>query len=317
MKSRTIKDNVTESYVPPETVRADPSPQKVISEHETEDNDSAIGTSSMKSNPAMSANNHTTDQQKSSPIPLPVGPPEHVRPGTVCATESEMRRRHELRYPSLQSSPFLQDCVRRHTPSALPTETKKLNVFERLSAPAPISYKPTARERTRARLSLSLSLGNARHDTLAFGQRREPGTRRDSLRSAFPTVLRAQREPEHKTIPLKRENTKIHLQNHKPSVHKQINNSHTKKLQENTVPATKLPPPIADSASEKSTSERKLHTSRQFEITPMGYDSRYAALKYDTPSPYPGDFEECELIQESRRKCQLWLAHQVALLTGS
>lgn len=317
MNKKNIKENITESCVPADEGHITPtSPdqsKQVTGQQKSDDNDSAIGTSSLRSHPLVNVETEVTHPRQPTP---PSTPPDRARSQTVCAfhtiTDDEIKQRHESRHPSFQPSQFAQDCIKKHLPFATPTNNKKLSVFERLSAPAPISYKPTARQRTRARLSLSLSVNNDKGGILAFGQRKEQGYRREGLKSAFPTILRTQRKEEYtkpKAIPNKT-TTKNSQPADKAVNQPTISTSYAKLEIAERQPT---PPGNSSSKSSKTGQGKPLHTQRQFQITPMGYDSRYMALKYDQPLYTDNDFDELEWIEHSKMKCQQWLAHQTIL----
>ncbi|XP_067936942.1 uncharacterized protein [Watersipora subatra] len=319
---KNIKENVTASQGPvtntksPSMEMDTPNPSLANKDQKTDDTDSAIGTGSMRSNPVI------VGEASASKTTSPMIPPDKSRPLPKrmfhVMTDEEIKERHESRHPSLRPSQFAQECIQRHMPlAAEPAQTKKQSVFERLSTPATISYKPTARQRARARLSLSLSHNTNKQSYLAFGQRREPGVRRDSLKSAFPTVLRSMKEEGNIRITGKTEiNKRIMINNNKPkhTGYPSLSKSYAK------LELCDKPPTPRDDYSDDSIAEvqgNRLHTARQFEITPMGYDSRYLALRYDQPLYSNKDFEECEIIQQSKEKCQQWLAQQTTILTNS
>jgi len=50
-----------------------------------------------------------------------------------------------------------------------------------------------------------------------------------------------------------------------------------------------------------------------FEITPMGYDSRYTALQYDNEATSDTEDERTNIIRAARLKCRHWLTGQLRL----
>jgi len=333
--------------------------------YQMHDHDSAIGTSSMKSQHMVTKEQSLSVEEMQIPADKPLveqsperntgaaqtlpkdefeGKSSGRRPATACANSPLSVGRKDVQ-DYYQSSQWIQSYINKHKPAMPNEQTKKMNVFERLSAPSQISYRISARQRARARLSIVMNSTDRRNELLAFNQRREP--HKETCKSPFPTITRLQKSFDFSQLSNKKEqNIKSRLPLHynykqtirtTPTIEKQtlIRRKSIEAKQSGTqtrpttTPIEPLPVQLTQTlAEEKPTSvvDDKasevsikilgidgLNAMGPFEITPEGYDSRYSAVK--NAQNFDWDQEDCEIIRQSKIKCRQWLEQQMAILS--
>lgn len=287
---------------------------------EDDDDDSAIGTSSsLKSSQLHSVTDARSHLQISAMPPQTVklcdahkhthflvGKLEHIRPMTVMVTGKD--RQSSIKCPSIGPTIVADDparCDRVRWCNTLPnkpsqyltsadiTSCKNMNVFERLSSPSKVATTITARQRSSARLSLSMM-------------------RKQYKKETKPSFMFIQREGAKSAAPCL-PSGKI----------RRAHNPHTTTRHDMTKSHRVM------TCTDKSQISDDYHQydhipeleCRPFEITPIGYDYRYAAMKYhnsiSNQAHSEDESESGEIMKKAKLKCRQWLDHQLAVLTGT
>ena len=229
---------------------------------------------------------------------------ERIRPSTVCTNPAAVKRHSisgkgqvEALPPSPRSSQWVHTSPNMASSwvNEATTDFGKMNVFERLSSPTRASYKITARQRSNARLSLSMKRKEIRENSkpsFMFIQR-------DGAKSAMTAVnrQRSQSLPRKDSTVQRGTNAVKHSYEYKPLGDKRLSDY---EILDDHVPELE---------------------ARPFEITPPGYDYRFAAMKYDDiigrPAYSDDELESCEIVKQAKIKCRQWLAHQMSVLADA
>lgn len=293
----------------------------------SEDSDSAIGTSSSLTSARMNSGSeensllppagefcvHNLDsgtKLETKPRPKTCGEfakLERIRP-SIVSMDTPIVKRHSLPgkgqrdvLPSTSNSQWIHTSpmMSSHWVNQATCDFDKMNVFERLSSPSKSSYTITARQRSNARLSLSMK-------------------RKEIRENSKPSIMFIQREGSKSAIPAINRQRSQSLPRKDTSAQKSLN----------TLIARPIPPnyyykPTYERPSDYDIIDDYIPEleARPFEITPPGYDYRFAAMKYDDvigrPAHSEDEEESCEIIKHAKIKCRQWLAHQMSILTDS